>query len=127
MGDPAAELTEFISAFERGIPAALVAAGNVYLGALKPKLQAGYTSGEFTQGIQAAAAQLSEPAFEEGGWVIVAGTNELVSLFWEIGHQNLFTRRYERVEYWRETLEETQPAMAAAFADEMAAQLERTA
>jgi hypothetical protein len=26
-------------------------------------------------------------------------------LYWEMGHQNAFTRRYERVEIWRPTLE----------------------
>lgn len=111
---------EFRRNAEDGVRAGLVAAALQYQAQLRPKLQRGYTSGNFTQGIQAAAVQVSDVERRGDRWRVVVGTNEMISLYWEMGHQNLFTRRYERVEYWRETMVEETPAMHALFVAEIA-------
>jgi hypothetical protein len=41
-------------------------------------------------------------------------------MYWELGHYNIFTRKYERVEYWRETLGLEGAAMALAMGSTMA-------
>ena len=122
---PTPEFARFREAWDDGVPRGLVAAALLYQGALRPKLQRGYTSGDFTQGIQAAAVQVGVPERgPDGDWGITVGTNEMISLYWEMGHQNLFTRKYERVEYWRETMDEQGDAMAAAFGGELRVRLE---
>lgn len=121
---PTPEFERFQRAFEAGVPEALTAAALLYQAALRPKLQRGYTSGNFTQGIQAAAVQVTPPELVDGDAQVTVGTNELVSLYWEMGHQNLFTRKYERVEYWRETMEELAPAMAEQFGVTLSTRLE---
>lgn len=107
----------FLAQYQRAIQAGLVAAAAIYAGALKQKLQQGYWSGDFVTGTTAASVQVSAPfRFGEGGaWAVRVGSNSLIALYWELGHFNLYMRRFVRVEFWRYTLEEQQTAMAAAF------------
>ena len=46
---------------------------------------------------------------------IAVGTNVPYAKYWELGHHNLFTRQFERVERWRPTLEATAPQMVERF------------
>jgi hypothetical protein len=43
----------------------------------------------------------------------------MYALYWELGHVNAFTRRYERVEHWYNTIAEQGDAMALAFGTEV--------
>ena len=45
----------------------------------------------------------------------VYGVGE-IALAWELGHHNVFTRRYERVEIWVPKAQESVPAARTAFA-----------
>lgn len=53
----------------------------------------------------------------------VYGVGE-IALAWELGHHNVFTRRYERVEIWVPKAEESVPAARAAFARVMTRYME---
>jgi hypothetical protein len=110
-------LDEFRRRHEQATKAALIASALLYENAMKVALTGGYTSGAFVTGRVRNSVTHGEP-FLLGGitWAIRVGTNVLYALFWEIGHMNLFTRRFERVEKWRPTLEAQRAAMAARFA-----------
>jgi len=102
---PTPQFEAFRSTWNRAVDAGLVAAAARYHGALRERLQRGYTSGDFVTGETAASVQMGGIVDTIDGRKITVGTNELVPLYWELGHLNLFTRKYERVEHWRETLE----------------------
>jgi hypothetical protein len=111
----------------------LVAGGNVYRSHMQDRLIEGYTSGAFVSGMQGVAGSVavSEPQGDETGRFVVVGTSQrdatgTVSypLAWELGHQNLFTGRFERVEKWRPGLDEDAPAMTEKFRAVVARQME---
>jgi bacteriophage HK97-gp10 putative tail-component len=68
---------------------------------IKDRLKEGFTSGDFVTGDLAKSVQVSEVFGEKGEWTVEVGTDNLLALYWELGHHNLFTRKYERVEVWR--------------------------
>jgi hypothetical protein len=106
------EFAAFKRRFDDATKAGLVAAAAHYAGAVRQKLLRGYTSGHFVTGATAASVQMGVTYDGPGGPQIFVGTNELVAMYWEFGHFNIFTRKYERVEYWRETLVSEAPIMA---------------
>lgn len=56
------------------------------------------------------------PYATPSGWEATVGTNLIEALYWELGHPNVFTRKFERVEIWRPTAIAQTPAMRAAYA-----------
>lgn len=40
------------------------------------------------------------PTSTPSGYEMLVGTKLIEALYWELGHRNLFTRKYERVELW---------------------------
>lgn len=100
----------------RARDAALIAAAQVPLNAIKEELAGGYTSGDFVTGASLNAATRTDPVTEDGVRVIRIGTNLLYNLFWEIGHLNLFTGKFERKEIWVPKLLSTAQEQALAFA-----------
>jgi hypothetical protein len=79
-----------------------LAAAYVAYNAVKRSLAGGYTSGLFVTGHVLNSVTVGDPEpTGDGGWQVSVGTNVLYALFWELGHMNTFTRRYERVEKWR--------------------------
>lgn len=40
------------------------------------------------------------PTWAGSGWEATVGTNKIEALYWELGHINTFTRKYERVQIW---------------------------
>lgn len=89
----------------RAQDAGLVAASVLLQNRVKVALRKGYTSGDFITGrsVNAVARTLPHDA-AAGGRQVEVGTSLLYNLYWELGHVNLFTRRYQRVEKWRPTL-----------------------
>ena len=93
----------------RATHAALKASAQVIVNGLKePKpqgLRGGYTTGDFITGTLLNSIFISEP-FQgaNGTWFVLVGTNLAYALYWEVGHVNLYTRKYERQERWRPTL-----------------------
>lgn len=115
-------LPAVVARLRRARSAGLIAAATVLINAVKRGLQGGYTSGDFVTGASINAVTRSEPDLVNGE--ILVGTNLMYNLFWELGHFNLFTRRFERVEVWYPAMtsnrEQIQAAYARAYAREMA-------
>lgn len=89
----------------RAQDAGLVAAGVLLQNRMKVALRRGYTSGDHITGRSVNAVARTAPHDTAGGGRgVEVGTSLLYNLYWEVGHVNLFTRRYERVEKWRPTL-----------------------
>ena len=101
--------------FLKGVDGGLVAQAHVYMNAVKRALRGGYTSGDFVTGNVLNSVTRTDPRWESSARAIRVGTNVMYALFWEIGHHNIFTRRYERVEIWYPELIRTAPAQRQAF------------
>ena len=96
-------LGAFEAASDRAIRAGLIAAAETYMGPVKEKLQQGFTSGAFVTGNLANSVARSTPEKSIDGWEIAVGSTQVepaYGLFWELGHQNLYTGKHERVEVW---------------------------
>lgn len=99
----------------KAIDGGLIAAATVYVNAVKRGLRGGYTSGAFVTGALMASVTRTEPRNEGVARVVRVGTNVMYAVFWELGHHNLFSRRYERKEVWMPELIRSAPAQRAAF------------
>ena len=91
-----------------------MAAAYVYRNAVVERLMGGYTSGNFSHGGAGVAGSVTIGQGTTASSIEI-GTNVPYAGYWEFGHMNVFTRKYERVEHWRLAFEEVQDAMAAAF------------
>ena len=114
-------LGAFIGASERAQMAGLVAAAELYLGAMREELQEGYTSGDFVTGAAANSVSRTSPEPAPDGFEIAVGSNLDYVMFWEVGHQNLFTGKHERVEKWVPKMVEMRDELTAAVAAEIRA------
>ena len=94
--------------------AGLLAAAAVVETKVKESLAGGYTSGAFVTGNVMNSVNHSEPEIGPNGAFILVGTDVMYALYWEVGHFNLFTRKFERVEKWM-------PAFLGSRAEQMAA------
>jgi len=113
---PIGGLAAFARKHQEAQKAGLRAAAYVVYNAVKRGLRGGYTSGDFVTGNVINSVTIS-PVFETlGTFAIRIGTNVPYALYWEVGHNNIFTRRYERVEVWRPAMVDTRDEQAAAFA-----------
>jgi len=75
-----------------------------------------YKGGAFRLTLQVKQSVRREVTRGPRGWEAVVGTKFIEALYWELGHRNLFTRKYERVELWVPTALREVDAMRAAFA-----------
>lgn len=99
----------------QAVDGGLLAAANVVETKVKEGLRGGYTSGDFVTGLVLNSVTHSEPTLGGAGAYILVGTWVSYALYWELGHQNLFTRRFERVEIWMPALLSTRAQQLAAF------------
>ena len=95
--------------------AALIAAAEVVRTEVKLRLRGGYTSGQFVTGNVWNSVKLSAPTDDPEGRGVRVYTDVTYALYWEVGHLNTFTRKYERKEVWHPALLETAPQQMAAF------------
>lgn len=108
-----------VGAMYEGVDTGLVAAAENLENKVQHRLlhqaaggRPGYTSGNFSHGIRGVAGRVmrTEPYSRGGARMISIGTSTVAGfpyeLAWELGHVNLFTRTFVRVEVWRPTLEE---------------------
>lgn len=87
--------------------AALIAAAEVLLEKLKSRHRGGYTSGDFVTGNVLNSLVRSDPENVNGDLQIRVTTTQTdppYPVFWTLGHVNLFTRKYERVDHWTPAL-----------------------
>lgn len=117
-------LGAFLGATERAIQSGLIAAAELYLADIKQALEHGYTSGAFVTGNNVNAVARGEPEVSGDGAQIAVGSTQVdppYPLYWEVGHQNLFTGKHERVETWVPTMVEGRDRYVAAVAAEIRA------
>lgn len=118
-GDQSQTFLKFAEQWPVALDAGLVAAADVYVEAVTARLGRGYTSGAFVgQDSQSVADSVrrSKPySRRDGNRAVNAGTNLFYAGFWEFGHQNPFTGRYERVEHFRLAMLESGEQMAQSF------------
>jgi len=94
----------------------LIAAANVVQNAVKRGLRGGYTSGDFVTGTSLNHVTRGNVEEFHGDAYIKVGTDLLYNLYWELGHHNAWTRRYERRPVWVPALIDTRRAQARAYA-----------
>jgi len=130
-GDQSETFLKFSKDWQVAIDAGLLAAGEVYEEAIKAKLYGGYTSGAFAGevrygatgkrfpgGTVANSVKHKKPQYDRNGVrVVLVGSNNFITRMWEFGHRNIFTGKFERVEHWRNAMNEVGPEMAQAFHD----------
>jgi len=117
-------LGAFEGATDRAIRAGLIAAAETYMAPVKEKLQKGFTSGAFTTGNLANSVARGTPEQTAEGYEIAVGSTQVdppYGLYWEVGHQNLFTGKHERVEVWVPLMVEMREQLVAVMADEVRA------
>lgn len=73
-----------------------------------------YKGGAFRTGQVRQSIKATAP-FWLGGWMLQVGTKLLFPLYWELGHFNVFTRKYERVRIWTPTYLAQVQAIQAEF------------
>lgn len=117
-------LGAFLGATERALKSGLIAAAETYVTDMKQALERGYTSGRFVTGNNVNAVARGEPEVSGDGVAIAVGstqTNPAYPLMWELGHQNTFTRKYERVEVWVPTMVQNREKYVGVLAEEVRA------
>jgi len=103
-------------AMDRAEEAGLYAAAQVGVNATKRGLRGGYTSGDFVTGNSIDAVTIGDPFWTAVGRAIRYGTNLLYNLYWELGHMNVWTGKYERKEVWRPAMLENTEQMRQEYA-----------
>lgn len=93
------------------------AAANVYEREVKRAHSDHYTSQAFRGTLNVRQSiRRTAPAKGNAGWAVDVGTKLPQPLYWELGHQNRFTRKYERRRIWVPTLIAQTQAIRDAFA-----------
>src|SRR6478609_2030723 len=109
----------FKARHEAATKAALTAAAQVVVNGLKePKpegLTGGYTSGDFVTGQLLNSIIVSDTQKDAKGTFVTVGTDLMYAVYWEFGHVNVFTRKYEREERWGPTLARKQDDIIRAY------------
>lgn len=117
-------LGAFLGATERAMKSGLIAAAETYVAPVKERLQKGYTSGAFTTGNMANSVARGEPEVTSDGASIAVGSTQVeppYGLYWEVGHHNVFTRKFERVEVWVPIAVQMREQLVEVVADEVRA------
>lgn len=93
------------------------AAANVYEREVKRSHSDHYTSQAFRATLNVRQSiRRTAPVATPQGWTVDVGTKLPQPLYWELGHMNLYTRKYERRRIWVPTLIAQTQAIRAAFA-----------
>lgn len=114
---------------ERGLrraeKAGLKGAARVLQRAVKRKLRGGYTSGDFTTGRVLNSVMIGPVEDDGRGGLAVAVYSDLSQdgqggdpnypMYWEFGHFNIFTRRFEHEPRWGPAFHESQEEQVEAF------------
>jgi hypothetical protein len=108
-------LPAFIRAMDDAAPKGLHAAAYVVQNKVKENLRGGYKSGAFVTGHVMNSVTIGQVYREGTGWAIRVGSNVEYALWWEVGHNNRWTRQYERSERWRPALVDSRFEAMSAF------------
>lgn len=94
---------------------ALTAAAVVVVNRAKRNVRGGFKSGDFVTGnLMNKITHVVYPAGLGRGMRAEVGTNVDYGAYWELGHRNRFTRKYERKEWLRPAMKSTRSQQADA-------------
>lgn len=110
-----ATFRKFTSTWDEAMHEGLDEAAFHYRGALRSKLREGYTTGDYVTGKMARSLKVERAHVRDGVHEANVYSKDFRAGIWEFGAWNAFTRKFERVEHWRHTLEEEGSAMSEAF------------
>lgn len=119
MAEWSSNARQVFEALEEGSRLGVTAMLSVVANEVKRKLAGGYTSGDFVTGLVSSSVTWSDPKMIAGVMTGYVGTNLLYALYWEMGHHNTFTRKFERVEIWVPALLSTGPEQQRVFFAQM--------
>ncbi len=74
-----------------------------------------YKGGKYRTGQVRQSIKASRPRWNNG-WTLYVGTKLVFPLYWELGHRNKFSGKYERVRIWTPTYLAQVNAIQAEFA-----------
>lgn len=123
MADQSDTFLQFSSAWSVALDAGLIAAAEVFEEAVKAKLSRGYTSGlyagerRFGATVAGSVSHHRPKTDRIGVRYVPVGSNNFIARMWEFGHRNVFTGHFERVEHWRNAMNESGQQMAQSFHD----------
>jgi len=109
-------IPRLVDALRRARADALIAATQVHINGFKRALAGGYTSGDFVSGNTLNHVTRTDPQDIGDEMRIAVGTNLMYNLYWELGHINLFLRRFVRVEIWLPTFLQNATRAARVYA-----------
>lgn len=89
------------------------AAGVMLQDIIKAEVEEGYTSKKYSKGIVAKTVVRGRPTTRK----IWVGSPSTVAALWELGHVNRASKKYERVEVFRMSLEQNAHELARVFSD----------
>lgn len=120
-----AEFERYRAALGKASEAGLRAAAQVYATDVRERLAHGYKAGTFATGEDAASVEITGVEATPGTLPIIrVGSQDRRTFWWEMGHVNHFTKKYERVEHWREAMNESKTAMSEAYTEAFNAAME---
>lgn len=111
---------QYLTKADRAAKAGLIAQAAAIVRYWKREMvshKGGFTSGRFVTGTALNAITQTAPRAlaKLGEYFILVGTNLRYHLFWELGHMNTWTGKYERVETLRPAVEKSMAEGRAAF------------
>ena len=105
------------AAYERASFLGMDAAANVYEREVKRAHGDHYTSQAFRSTLSVRQSiRRTQPMRTKEGWYSRVGTKLRQPLYWELGHQNLFTGKFMRREIWKPTAIAQAQAIRDAYA-----------
>ena len=104
-----------VSLLNRARAAGLDASADVVVAEVKRGLEGGFTSGDFDTGESVENVKKTAVTESADGAHIRVGTKLVHNLVWELGHLNVFTKKFERKEVWLPSLHATRAEQLTAF------------
>ena len=90
-------------------------AAQIYTNNMKRALRGGFTSGDFVTGNLMNSVTRTSVTENGNDLEVKVGTNVPYAVYWEVGHHNIYTRKFEREERWRPTLLSSMASMRDAI------------
>lgn len=115
---------KFLRAVKKGKRQGLLAVARTVVRAVKRGLRGGYTSGSFVTGNVINSVTYLDPyEIGDGEYETMVGTNVPYALYWELGHYNIFSRRFERQTIWQDALESSADEIQKQYAAKVSSAL----
>ena len=123
MSDSSPEFMRYQQVYPKAVEAGLRAAAEVYQADVKERLATGYKGGRYLTGRAEESVRISETFTDGEDAALRVGSKDFVTYLWEVGFVHV-GGRFERVEHWRNALDESGQAMTDAYQEAFNAVME---